>query len=76
MELVQRHVDVYGLDYERLGDVARHIVAAIEAQRSKRLTKKRVISLLTEAVDTGRLNLADLEQRVRDEILKARNIGG
>ena len=64
IEMIPRHVDVYGLDYVRLGNVARHIVAAIEKRRFRRLTKRHTTSLLVGAVEEGRIELADLQMRV------------
>ncbi len=62
------HVDVARLDYVRLGRVARRVVAAIEADRYRRLTKARVKSLIEEAVGQGRVDRSELHDRLRAEV--------
>ena len=54
-DLSKRHVDICKLDYIRLGKVAQRVVAAIEDQRCRRLTKARVKGLLVTAVQQGRI---------------------
>ena len=49
-ELRKRHVDLQRLDYVRLGNVARHVAAAIESERYLRLSRRRVKMLLVAAV--------------------------
>ena len=70
-ELVDRHVDVCRLDYVRLGNVAHHVVTAIEKNRYIRLPKRRVTEILAAAVEQERVNLDDLEKRVQEEVLKS-----
>ena len=67
-ELIERHVDVARLDYGRLGKVASRVVNAIEQKHFRRLAKDRVKNLLVVAVKENRVELADLEERVRTEI--------
>lgn len=69
--LIDRHVDACGLDYVRLGAVARIIAGALEKQQYRRSTKAGVRKLLVAAIKDGRLKLEDLEQDVKDEIAKA-----
>ena len=69
--LARRHVDVYRLDYVRLGKVARRIAAAIEENRYDRLTKSRVMNLLIAAVRQGLVELDDLQEGVQAEVGKA-----
>ena len=64
-ELVERHVDLSSLDYVRLGRVADRVVAAVEQGRHRRVTRRRVIKILANAVQQGRLNPSDLEEKVR-----------
>ena len=68
VELAERHVDVCTLDYVRLGKVARRVVAAIEDERCRRLTKARVKRLLIAAVRQGRIDLDGLSEGLRAEI--------
>ena len=63
-ELVDRHVDICRLDYIRLGNVAHHVITAIEEDRYIRLSKGRVANILVAAVEQERVNLNDLEKRV------------
>ena len=69
--LIRRHIDVYFLDYGRLGRIAHRIVAAMQESRYCRLTKKRVASLLATAVRQGEIELAQLEERVQEEVRKS-----
>lgn len=64
----ERHVDICQLDYVRLGKVAQRVVAAIEEQRWRRLTKARVKGLLAAAVQQRRINPDELADRLQAEI--------
>ena len=74
-ELRKRHVDLQRLDYVRLGNVARHVAAAIESERCLRLTRRRVRMLLVAAVRRDEVALDDLADRVRDEVGSALRSG-
>ena len=74
-ELRKRHVDLQRLDYVRLGNVARHVAAAIESERYLRLSRRRVKMLLVTAVRRGDVEMADLAERVRDEVGSALRTG-
>ena len=67
-DLVDRHVDICRLDYSRLGKVAWRVVAAIEDERYRRLTKARVRQLLVTAVEKGRITPEKLADDLRREI--------
>ena len=69
-DLIWCHVDVAFLDFGRLGNVAYRILAAIEAGQIRRLTKKGVARLIAKAVRERRVELADLEEKVRTEVSK------
>ena len=69
-ELAKRHVDVYRLDYVRLGKVAHRVAAAIEEDRFLRLRKARVAKLLAAAVKKGRIDLGNLTESVQAEVGK------
>lgn len=64
-DLSERHVDICKLDYVRLGKVAQRVVAAIEDQRWRRLTKARVKELLVAAVQQGRIIPDELADGLR-----------
>ncbi len=70
-DLIRRHVDVYRLDYVRLGNVASRVVTALTEQRYCRLPKRRVTNLLAAAVREGRVALTDLREGVRIEVRKS-----
>lgn len=66
--LADRHVDVCRLDYVRLGKVAACVVTAMQKDQCLRLRKARVKKLLAKAVEQGRIDPNDLQQRVREEL--------
>ena len=66
--LADLHVEVFRLDYVRLGSVAHRIVAAIEANRYRRLTRRHVKKLIAAAVEQGRIDLDALQDKVRAEV--------
>ena len=74
-ELRRRHVDLQRLDYVRLGNVARHVAAAIESEWCLRLTRRRVKMLIVAAVRRDEVALDDLADRVRDEVGRAPRSG-
>ncbi len=67
-DLADRHVDICGLDYVRLGRVAQQVVVAIEDERCCRLSRARVKGLLVTAVDQGRIGLHELTVKLQEEI--------
>ena len=67
-DMVAMHVDVSRLDYVRLGNVARGVAAAIEANRWRRLTRRRVKALIEEAVEQGRVDSAALGEQLRSQV--------
>ena len=70
-ELASTHVDLVDLDYVRLGRlgrVASRVASAISEGRFCRLTKSRVLAILSGAVDQRRLDPSLLEDGVRRAI--------
>ena len=67
-DLVERHVDLSFLDYVRLGKVADRVVAALEKGRHRRVTRPRVAAILANAVQQRRLDLSDLQEKVRGAV--------
>ena len=63
-DIADRHVDVCRLDYCRIGVLARHIRKALESNRTKRLSKNKLIALLKTAANSGRLDSRKLEPDV------------
>ena len=66
--LADLHVDIYRLDYDRLGKIARRVLDSIEKKRCQRFTKKDVEKLLATAVEKGRIQLDDLSDKIQKEI--------
>ncbi len=69
-DLVTLHIDLTRLDYVRLGEVAHSIAVAIEGQRSQRISKRQVAKLIATAVKEGRVELAELKEKVKSEVNK------
>ena len=67
-ELVNRHVELYWLDYVRLGKVADCVVTAITNNQCRRVSKKRVTELLKDAISQSRISLDDLSKNIQDTI--------
>ena len=67
-ELAHLHVDLCRLDFERLGKVARRADSALNEERYRRLTRLGVKHLLANAVRSGRIDIGDLQLKVRNEI--------
>ena len=67
-DLVDRHVDVCKLDYIHLGKIACRVVAAIEANRWRRLQRAHIKKLLLTAIKEDRVKIDKLEGDVRNEI--------
>ncbi len=73
--LVECHVDVHRLDYERLGRVARRVVESIEAGRFRRPTRARVRDVLAQAIDAGWVDPKDLKEKLRKEVVPGSGSG-
>ncbi len=69
-DIVKQHVDVYRLDYVRLGKIASRIATAIKADGYIYLTKKSLTKLLVTAVKQERVDLDRLENKVKAEVQK------
>lgn len=67
-DLATTHVSIPRLDYSRLGTMAQFVVSALEANRSRVITKPRVKALLLKAVNDGRIDVDDLKEKLRAQI--------
>ena len=67
-ELVDRHVDLQHLDFERLGKVARLFVSALHGERYRTATKRQIKDLLISAVNEGRVSADELKEKVRQQV--------
>jgi hypothetical protein len=72
--LRDRHIDVEKLDYDRLGRVARLIVAALANDQHRRMSKKEVLDLVVDAVRGRKVSPHELKAQVRVEVEEA--LGG
>ena len=72
-DLRDRHVDMVGLDADRLIDLARRVAEAARREHPTlyRVTKKQLKHLLAQAVSNGRLNLEDLKVGVQKDVREA-----
>ena len=66
-DLATTHVSIPRLDYSRLGTMAQFVVSALEANRSRVITKPRV-KALRKAVNDGRIDADDLKEKLRAQI--------
>lgn len=69
--LKNRHVDIARLDLVRLGKVAGLMRVAVKEKRCKRFLKKEVLTVLVEAVRSGRVKAEALKERVRQDVEEA-----
>ena len=67
-DLRSHHFDICGLDYARLGDIATKVAAAIDEGRYRRFTRREVLALLAEAIESDRLEAKDLKCQLRQEV--------
>ncbi len=67
-ELKGKHIDVYELDYTRLGKVAHFIPAAKKNNQYRRYKKEKVIRLLSEAVKKERVQINALGEGVKKKV--------
>lgn len=74
--LQEHHVDLVRLDVKRLGKVAELLADAIRRGNHRRMTRKQVLSIVTEAVRDDLVPLKDLQCGVREEVQKALNDSG
>ena len=65
------HVDLVQLDLKRLGKVAELIAEAVGNGNHKRLTKKKVVEIVVQAVKDDLVAVDDLEPKVQEEVRKA-----
>jgi hypothetical protein len=64
------HVDLVQLDLRRLGRVAELIAEAVGNGNHKRLTNKKVVDIVVQAVKDDLVAVEDLEARVQQEVRK------
>jgi len=67
-DLVDQHVDLQRLDFERLGKVARLIVSALHDKQCRTATKRQIKELLISAVNEDRVSTNELKEKVRQQI--------
>ena len=63
-----RHADVCELDFDRLGNIASHVSAAVKAGKHKKFAEKKVLSLLVNAAKQGRLDTDQLKTKLKERV--------
>ena len=69
--LSERHVDVFHLDYRRLGRIGDRVAAAIRQEQWQRFRQRQIVDLLATAVQNGHLSEGDLTKKIRTELRAA-----
>ena len=67
-DLRNHHVDLCGLDYKRLGQVAHRVLAAIRNEHYQTVSRRTSINILSDAISQNRLDIYDLKEKVRRDI--------
>jgi hypothetical protein len=67
-DLINQHIDISDLTYRSLGTVAEQIVQEIKGGKVRRYTKGMIKKLLNDAIDLGRVQKADLHERLRNKL--------
>ena len=63
-----RHADVCELDYDRLGNIASHVSAAVKVGKRKKFAEKKVVRLLVNAAKQGRLDIDGLKAKLKERV--------
>ena len=66
--LSKRHVDLRGLDYVRLGSVAKLVAQAVAKKQVHLFRQPQVIKLLADAVKQNALSAGQLKLKVREDV--------
>lgn len=72
-DLVDSHIDVCSLDYQRLGGLASLVISAIASDQYQQVTRKQVQRILANAILQGRLSLGDLNTKIQVEVQQILN---
>ena len=72
-DLVDSHVDVCSLNYQRLGGLASLMISAIASDQYQQVTRKQVQRILADAVLQRRLSLGDLNTKIQVEVQQILN---
>lgn len=67
-DLVDSHVDVRSLDYQRLGGLAHLVISAIASDQYLLITRNQVRRILANAVLEDRVTLSDLNTKIQVEV--------
>ena len=66
--LIKRHRDATALDYVRLGKIAHIMADSIDNDRCRRFSRQKVIEIIRAAINEGRINKDDLQEKVREDL--------
>jgi hypothetical protein len=67
-ELRSRHVDLIALDLDKLAALARIIASQVRNSGVKRLTEGQIKQLVTDAANSGRVQLDELPKQLREKL--------
>jgi len=65
------HRDIINLDYSSLGSMARIVVESIKRSYRERFTRPKLINLLKQGIDDGKIKPEDLKESVRAKLFQA-----
>ena len=67
-DLRNHHIDLCGLDYKRLGQVAYRVLDAIRGEQYQTVSRRTVLNILSNAISRNRLDMYDLKEKVRRDL--------
>ena len=67
-DLKHNHIDVYDLDYKRLGQIAGHVYGAFENKQYTKFGKSEVNQLISQAISQDRLKYSDLNPKIQKSL--------
>ena len=69
-DLINTHYDICNLTYEKIGNVATYIQDQILSNNIKRYRISEIVTILNEAINSGRLKNDELKEKVRTTLEK------
>lgn len=68
-DMKDKHRNVYDMDYNKLGILAKLIVEEFKKNEVKRYTRKQIIGIIKNALNMERINIADLKDSMASEVI-------
>ena len=66
--LNDRHRDLKGIDIVKLVRLGRRMAEAVGAEKYKRFTEKQVLKLIVTAINSAKLQLYDLSEKIQEKV--------